>query len=199
MTKLRMILVAIALAASLFAVSAPAEAQGTKIVVVDQARVLRDSQAGQHIATEIERIENQMQQELAPTAQSLETLGESLRAKTANMTPEAMRADEALRTEAQTYQEKLVDLGQQRDQRATELALTERKASIAFSQALRPVLEEVMTETGAEIMMAAGDVMVALPSVDVTDQVISKLDASTPTISVTRERVPAQAQVPTQN
>ena len=139
----------------------PAIAQGTKIIVVDQVRVLRESKAGKDIASKIKTIEGQMQRELEPTAKSLESMGKSLEAKTANMTPEAIRADEGLKSEAISFRTKLENLSKERDKRATELALTERKASIAFSQALGPVLEQVMQEENADIMMSAGDVMMA--------------------------------------
>ena len=194
MLHVKTLLAAFALAIASVATAAPAFAQGTKIVVVDQARVLNESRAGKDIRTKIDTIENEMKRELEPTAQTLETMGKSLEAKTANMTPEAMRSDEALRTEAQNYQTKLVELSQQRDKRATELAITERKATIAFSQALKPVLDQVMSENSAQIMMSASDVMIALPATDVTDAVIQKLDAQSPTIAVTRERLPEQAQ-----
>lgn len=194
MLHVKTLLAAFALAIASVATAAPAFAQGTKIVVVDQARVLNESRAGKDIRTKIDTIENEMKRELEPTAQSLETMGKSLEAKTANMTPEAMRSDESLRTEAQNYQTKLVELSQERDKRATELAITERKATIAFSQALKPVLDQVMSENSAQIMMSASDVMIALPTVDVTDTVIQKLDAQSPTIAVTRERLPQQAQ-----
>ena len=193
MKQFKLLLAALALVVTSVVAAAPAVAQGTKIIVVDQARVLRESKAGKDIASKIETIEGQMKRELEPTANSLESLGKSIEAKTANMTPEAMRADENLKSEARNFRTKLADLSKERDKRATELALTERKASIAFSQALGPVLEQVMQEEGADIMMSASDVMIAMGGTDVTDKVIAKLDASTPSISVTRERLPAQA------
>ena len=193
MTQLKIILTAFALVLTSAAAAAPAIAQGTKIIVVDQVRILRESNAGKDIAAKIETIEGQMQRELEPTAKSLESMGKSLEARTANMTPEAIRADESLKTEARSFRTKLADLSQERDKRATELSLTERKASIAFSQALGPVLEQVMQEENADIMMSAGDVMMANGNTDVTDKVIAKLNASTQSIAVTRERLPQQS------
>ncbi len=192
MKNVKLLLAAFALAVTSVMAAAPAMAQGTKIIVVDQTRVLRESQAGKDIASKIKTIEGQMQRELEPTANSLETMGKSLEAKTANMTPEAMRADESVKSEARNFRTKLADLSKEREKRATELAMTERKASIAFSQALGPVLQQVMQEEQADIMMSASDVMIAGGSTDVTDKVIEKLNASTSSIAVTRERLPAQ-------
>ncbi|MEO0816772.1 MAG: OmpH family outer membrane protein [Pseudomonadota bacterium] len=192
MPYLKSLLAAFALAFSSLAVVAPANAQGTKVVVVDQGRVLTESRAGQDMRTKIENIEGQMQRELQPTAQSLEQLGATIEAKTANITPEAARADTELQQQARDYQTRLRSLSQESDRRSAELAMTQQKAGVAFREALKPVLDEVMSEQGAQIMLSAGDVMIALPAVDVTDRVIQKLDSRSPTINVTRERLPTQ-------
>jgi len=192
MPYLKSLLAAFALAFSSLAVVAPAIAQGTKVVVVDQGRVLTESRAGQDMRTKIENIEGQMQRELQPTAQSLEQLGATIEAKTANITPEAARADTELQQQARDYQTRLRSLSQESDRRSAELAMTQQKAGVAFREALKPVLDEVMSEQGAQIMLSAGDVMIALPAVDVTDRVIQKLDSRSPTINVTRERLPTQ-------
>ncbi|MEM9739920.1 MAG: OmpH family outer membrane protein [Pseudomonadota bacterium] len=193
MTFFKPLLAAIALAVATVASAAPAMAQGTKIVVIDQNRVLVESRAGQDMRTKIQNIEGQMQRELQPTAQSLEQLGATIEAKTANITPEAARADPELQQQARDYQNRLRNLGQESDRRSAELAMTQQNAGVAFRDALKPVLDEVMQEQGAQIMLAAGEVMIALPAVDVTTLVIQKLDSRTPTIEVTRARLPVQA------
>ena len=64
MLQLRHLVVVAVLAVASFAISVPAFAQGTKLVVVDQHRVLTESAAGQDIATKIQTIQDQMQREL---------------------------------------------------------------------------------------------------------------------------------------
>ena len=192
MPYLKQIMAAAVLAFTAAFAASPAVAQGTKILVVDQGRVLTESRAGQDMRNKIENIEGQMQRELQPTAQSLEQLGATIEAKTANTTPEAMRADTQLQQQARDYQTRLRSLSQESDRRSAELAMTQQKAGVAFREALKPVLDEVMSEQGAQIMLSASDVMIALPTVDVTDQVIQKLNARTPSINVTRERLPTQ-------
>ncbi|MEM1104769.1 MAG: OmpH family outer membrane protein [Pseudomonadota bacterium] len=193
MFHLKPVLAVFVFALTTLALGLPAYGQGTKIVVVDQERVLSESRAGQDMRIKFQNIEGQMQRELQPTAQSLEQLGATIEARTANITPEAARADVELQQQARDYQARLRSLSQESDRRSAELAMTQQKAGIAFRDALKPVLDEVMQEQGAQIMLAAGEVMIALPATDVTDQVIQKLDATTPSINVTRERLPTQA------
>jgi Skp family chaperone for outer membrane proteins len=193
MLHFKSLMAAFALAISTLAVGAPALAQGTKIVVVDQGRVLSESRAGADIRTKIENIASQMQRELEPTQQSIQQLGQSIEARTANMTPEAIQADQLIVQQYQDLQNRARNYQVEEQRRGRELQITERKAQVAFAQALEPVIQDVLREQNAQIMMGANTVMYALPATDVTDQVIQKLDQRSPTIAVTRERLPTQA------
>jgi outer membrane protein len=51
---------------------------------------------------------------------------------------------------------------------------------------------EVVSEKKAQIVMSKVQVIFSADTVDVTPLVISKLDAKTPTIAVSRQRLPAQ-------
>lgn len=177
--------------ASAFVVAPVATAQGTKVVVIDQARIMRDSAAGKDIAAKVATIEQQMQAELQPTATELETEGKAIEAKTANMTREAMAADAALIAQVQTFQLKAQQYNQDRGVRAQELGLTERQAWATFFEALQPVLQEVVDEVGAEVMLDRSEAVYAAPATDVTASVITKMDAATPRVTVTRVRQPA--------
>jgi len=182
---------AVAVAAPL-TFAAPAYAQGTNVIVIDRTQILTQSKAGQDVATKIQGIEAAMQAELQPTAVQLQTEGTAIEAKTANMTPEAMRADAALVTEVENYARKANEFNRNRQIAAQELALTERKALIDLNNALVPVLREVVTETGANVILDRSSVIFTDPATDMTASVISKLDAATPTIAVTRQKLPAQ-------
>lgn len=178
------------------AVSAPMAFAQTKIVVIDQARIEAESKAGQSLRSALSTIESQMQNEMAPMATSFQSAQSALQAKAANMTPEAMQADTALQQEAQAVQSQAAQVARERDIRAAELRMTTRKASQAYREALRPVIDSVMAEENADIVLDASQVVLAGDAVDVTAKVISKLDAAAPSISVTRERLPQQQQPP---
>jgi len=146
-------------AALALAVAAPltfassAYAQGTTVIVIDRTQILTQSKAGQDVRTKIQGIEQAMQAELQPSATQLQTEGDAIEAKTANMTPEAMRADAALKTEVENYARKANDFNRRRQIAAQELALTERKALIDLNNALVPVLREVVAENSANIIL----------------------------------------------
>lgn len=193
MFSIKPMLAAFAFSLGTVAVAAPiASAQGTTVVVIDQGKIMRDSRAGKDIQTKIKNIGTQIERELKPTADQLNTESKSIEAQTKNMTPQAMRADAALKTRVEAYARKAQDFNRRRQIAAGELQLTERKAWADFYTALRPVLQEVVTEKGAQLIVDRADAVYANPSIDATTLVISKMDAKTPTISVVRQKMPTQ-------
>ncbi len=193
MFPVKSILTALAIAVSApFTLASAAYAQGTNVIVIDRTQILTQSKAGLDVATKIQGIEASMQAELQPTATQLQTEGAAIEAKTANMTPEAMRADAALKTEVENYARKANDFNRNRQIAAQELALTERKALIDLNNALIPILRDVVAETGANVILDRSTVIFTDETTDKTASVIAKLDAATPTIAVTRQKMPTQ-------
>lgn len=194
MFSVKSILAALAIAVSApFTLATTAYAQGTTVIVIDRTQILTQSKAGQDVATKIQGIEAAMQAELQPTAVQLQTEGTAIETKTANMTPEAMRADAALKTEVENYARKANEFNRSRQIAAQELALTERKALIDLNNALVPILREVVAENSANVILDRSSVVFTDEATDLTASVIAKLDAATPTIAVTRQKIPTQA------
>jgi len=193
MSLLKSLIAALAVSFGTVALATPvATAQGTKIIIIDQAKIMRDSAAGKDIQTKVKNIESVIERELKPTADSLNAEGQTIEAKTKNMTPEAMRADAALKTQVTAYARKAQEFNIKRQIASQELSLTERKAWSDFFTALRPVLQEVVTERGAQVMLDRSDVTYADPAIDATALVITKMNAKVPTVSVVRQKIPTQ-------
>lgn len=193
MSPLKTIFAALALSFSAAALSAPiVSAQGTNVIVIDQARIMRDSSAGKDIQTKLQAIGTSMEQELNPTATALSTEGQALEGKTANMTQQQILANEALKVEVTNYARKAQEFNVRRQIAGQELSLTERKAWADFFEQLRPVLQEVVTERGAQIIMERSELTYADPAIDASDLVISKMNSRVPTISVVRQKLPPQ-------
>lgn len=193
MFPIKSMLAAMAFSLGVASVAAPiATAQGTTVVVIDQRKIMATSLAGKDIQQKITNIENAMKNELRPLATQIENDGKSLEAKTKGKSQEALRADASLRTEAQNYTTKIQNYERRRNIAAQELTLTERKAWADFYNALRPVLQEVVSERGAQIIVDRSNAVYVSPSSDATDLAIQKLNAKTPTISVVRQKLPTQ-------
>ena len=189
--------VALASVAMLFtsaAVMAPvAAAQGTSVVVIDQSRIMRESAGGKDIISKVNAREQSMTAELKPTQDSLASEGQTLEAKTANMSMEAIAADEALNQQVRDYARKAQSFNRQRQIAAAELQATERKAWSDFFTEMQDVLQEVVTEKNADVMIDRSEAIYVGDSVDATALVISKMDAKMPTVNVVRQKIQTQA------
>lgn len=195
MNHIKSAFAALAFAITASTVIAPvAVAQAAVVITIDEGRILRDSRAGKDIQAKLKNIETQINGELDPTRQSLETEGKALQGKLQGKTREAIAADAALVAQLQAYQKKANDFGQKTNVLSQEFGLTEQKALIDFNKALEPVLLEVVKEKNAQLVVSKSQVVFSADSIDATGLVISKLDARTPTIAVTRQRAPAPAQ-----
>lgn len=178
--------------ASAVVVAPQAEAQGTKVIVINQGKIYADSRSGKDIETKVGNIERSMQAELKPAADRLKAKSQSLEPRLANKTMDQVRADAGLVAEIQQFEKDLAAHQRNQQIKAAELQQTIRKARSDWAKALEPVLQQVMTEQNAQIMVSRGQLVYAAPTTDVTATVISKLDARTPTISVVRQRLPQQ-------
>ena len=169
-----------------------AQAQGANVVVIDQTRIMRESAGGQDIISKVNAIEQTMTAELKPTQDSLASEGQSLEAQTANMSMEAIAADEALSQKVRDYARKAQAFNRQRQIAAAELQATERKAWSDFFTAMQDVLQEVVSEKNADVMFDRSEAIYVASSLDATDLVISKMDAKMPTVSVVRQKIQTQ-------
>ena len=169
-----------------------AEAQGANIVVIDQARILRESAGGQDIQRKLQAISQTIQSELQAEQSALETEGRALEGRLANKSEEAIRADTGLVSQMQSFQRKQQAFVQKGQIRQQELAQTEQNAIAEFYSALEPVLEQVLAERGGNLMVERSSVLIAQPALDATTLAISKINASKPSVTVSRVRLPTQ-------
>ena len=192
MFRLKSLFTALAVIISAPLALTPMASAQSKVVVIDRTQIFGQSLAGQDIRTKIQGIETTMQGELQPVAQQLSTEGTSLETKTQGMSREAILADAGLRAEVEAYARKAGEFNRDRQIAAQELSLTERKALVDFNTALVPVLREVVAETSANVILDKSQVIFVDDATDVTASVVAKLNASTPTIAVVRQKLPTQ-------
>jgi len=191
MSPLKKLLFALALVFSSAAAIAPAAAaQGANVIAIDEAKILRDSKAGKDLQTKLNNIETQMNNELNPTRTTLQTEGTTLDGKLQGKTREQVAADAALVNEIKAYQTKANAFAASSNKYSKEFALTERAALTEFNKILEPVMLEVINEKNAQVVVSKSQVIYSADSIDVTATIISKLDARSPSVTVTRQHIP---------
>jgi Skp family chaperone for outer membrane proteins len=192
MKHFKSILAAFMLAfASAFTVAPAAFAQGAVVMVIDEGRILSESKAGKDMFAKLKNIETQINNELKPTRDSLETERVSLVGKLKDKTREAIAADAALVKQIEGFQTKSNAFAQKRQTVSQEYAATEQKAFLDFNKALEPALLDVVKEKNAQVVLSKSQAVFTADSVDSTAAVVSKLDQKTTSINVVRQRAPA--------
>ena len=160
---------------------AAAPATVTSIIVVDMARVASDSAAGKSGQTQLKTKLDSLQARGKTLSDSLRTEEETLlKARQANtMAPEA-------------FQAKVKDLQTKQNNARTELGNREQELqrSNAFVNqqifnAVGPIIQAVMRERGATVVLARDAALAVAPTLDVTADVIRRLDAALPRVNAT--------------
>lgn len=176
-------------AAGALLMSASAFAQST-ILIVDQGRVIRDSEVGKHIARQLESIGKSMESEMKASTAPLTSERDRLVAELKNMDASAVQS----RPDLQQRAKDLMTKGQKQQLEARykqqELAITEQKALKQVNEKLAKVLEAIVAERGADIILDRSLVIYGGKTADVTDTVISRLNSQLRTVTVSRERLP---------
>jgi len=176
-------------AAATLVISASAFAQST-ILIVDQGRVIRDSEVGKHIARQLESIGKSMESEMKASTAPLTSERDRLVAELKNMDASAVQS----RPDLQQRAKDLVTKGQKQQLEAAykqrELTITEQKALKQVNEKLAKILEAIVAERGADIILDRSLVIYGGKTADVTDTVVSRLNSQLRTVTVTRERLP---------
>ncbi|KCZ87002.1 MULTISPECIES: OmpH family outer membrane protein [Hyphomonas] len=193
MSHLKKLLFAFALLIGSASFTVPtAAAQGSNVIAIDEVKILRESKAGKDMATKLNNIETQMNNELTPERTSLQTQGKTLDGKLQGKSREQVNADAALVSELNAYQAKANAFAAKAQKASQEFSLTERVALATFNKALEPVLLQVIQEKNAQLVVSKSSVVYSADSIDATALVIQKLDAASPTLTVTRQKIPDQ-------
>jgi len=167
-------------------------AQAQTILVMNEQRILRESAVGLHVASEIERIGAEIQAELEPLGARIAQENEALTAETSALSEEAIRQRPDLITRLQTLQQDAQQFELRRRQAGQELAATERAAMQPVLAALQNILQEIVEERGAELLIDRSNVVFAAESIDITPAAIARMNEVIATTPVNRVRLPQQ-------
>lgn len=182
--------------ASLAASSALAQAQGPAnpgpvipgVCVYFNQQALAQSTVGQAVQTRMEQLAQEVQGEIAPYAQQLQTEYQALQAGASTIPADQMNQ------RRQQLQQRAQEAQQLEQTRDTELRYTLSEQRKKISEAIEPILVAVYQEKGCGIMIDRESVFVVNPAMDVTPLVIQRLNTALPTLSFNRMPVPAQPQ-----
>lgn len=183
----------VAVAAFLAAASAPAMAQQLSpavIVIVDMDRVVNESAAGKTAGTEIQTKIANLQTRATTLQTQLKTDADAIQAGQANKT----LVGPALEQRAQAFGQKQQQAQQEIARLEQEIGRSRQYVIQQISTAANPIITQVMRERNASIALQKEATLQHSASLEVTNDVITRLNTSTPRVSITPPAAPAGAQ-----
>lgn len=156
------------------------------VCIVSRDQVLGASTLGKAIETRLQQLNSQVEAELKTEVTAINNEAKTLDGQRATLAPDAFEKRSAdLQVRANAFERK-------RQQRGREMVATQEKALGRFEQELAPVITQVYQQKQCSILFERAALVIANPAMDVTQQVVSALNARITTLTFERERLDAQ-------
>jgi outer membrane protein len=169
------------LAATTLASSAPAShAQSGPMVIaiVDLNVISRDSKAAVGARAALEKQSKAFQSELTKQETALQQEGQQLEQQRATMSPDDFRK------KSDAFQQKVNSARQTAAARRQQLQQMEAGAMNQVQAGVAATVTEVAQARGISLVLVKGAVLYSLPAFDITKEVLQKLDARLPSVSL---------------
>lgn len=177
------------------AAPAPAAAPAGKapqavIIFLDRSAVLRDSAAGKSMYVQVEALAKKLETDFSPENKKLQADVQALQGQAAVLSADA-RAQKVKEIEGRrvALQKKLQDR-----QASIQQGLANSRTQV--EKALGPILEKIMIERNANLLLDRGLVVLGSTQLDVTKIVVARLNAALPKVTVTPVAPKAVAKPP---
>lgn len=169
------LIILVVLFLALQTLSARAQQLGTiqsPILTVESDRLFSESLFGQRVAQEIEAESAVLSAENRRIEAELTEEEQRLTERRADMEPQAFRAL------ADAFDEKVQDIRRTQDGKARALNQRTDGDRVVFLQAAAPVLERLMREAGAVVILERNNVLLSLNATDITDLAIERINTA---------------------
>lgn len=193
MRPLKALAAAVVLASAPLA-AAPAFAQNANVIVVDSGQILGQSAAGRDMTQRLEAIAQQMQGELQPEQTALQQEQQALAQATRGQSDEQVRANTQLAQRIEQFNRRAETFRQRQVQMARDLEYTQGQALVEFNRQITPIINEIMAARGATVVLDRRAILHRADAVDVTAEVLARLDERVRTIAVSRQSAPPPQQ-----
>lgn len=176
-----------AIATAPTAAMAQQKTPGAVIVMIDTQKVYAECNACKAAQTQLQTQAQQLQQLAQTLGQPIRTEAEAIQKAVGDKTPDA-----AMKARIDALQTKQTQANQQLQQR--EQAFQRNRAYVAqqIGAKLEPIFTQVMQAHGANLAVDTQATLAAASSLDVTNEVMTQLNAQLPSVSTTAPPPAAQ-------
>ncbi len=157
------------------------------VCIYHHDRLMAQSTAGQSLVAGVQRLQQEVQTELAPYEQFIQTERQALQQGQATI------PQDQFQQRAEALEARYREFEGLRQTRTGEMRYTLAYQQQQIGQAVDPILAALYTERGCGILLSADGVLRANPQMDLTETAIQRLNAALPALpAFSRMPVPAQ-------
>ena len=150
-----------------------------KILVINRGQILQFSKVGQDIARQVQGYANQAKADMAAQSRALQAEGQALQQQIAILAPDAKQK------KIDAFQAKEQALQAQAQRRELQIQGGVDAAQRAMAAALEPILNNLMQQRGANMILDKSAVVFATSSTfDITQAAVDQLNAKMTTLKV---------------
>lgn len=146
--------------------------------MVDHQRILRESKAAKSIQQQLEVRRRLYLDQLAKEEQRLNEVGKELARQ------RGVLSAEAFAQKRKEYEEAVQALQRASNERRRQLDEALAAANNVVRQALKEIVDELAETRGFNLVLPASGVLLYSPKIDITDEVLARLDRKLPTVKV---------------
>jgi Skp family chaperone for outer membrane proteins len=179
----KLLLAAVAAAAVLPTAAQAQRVPPAVVAVVDTDRIYAECTACRAALTQLQSQAQQAQARQQALAGPLNTEGQQI--QTAVNALNGRQPDQALRTRAEAFQRRQEQAQQELGRLQQNLQSTQVNVRRQIDERLSPIINQVMTARGANVAVDVNATLAAATAVNVTNDVLARLNQQLPSVSVT--------------
>lgn len=153
------------------------------VCVFSNQQLITQSAVGRAVITRMQQLEQAVNTELQPEQTAIQTEAKAV---------QALPAGAARNTREQALATRIQGFQQRAQQRSRELQATQQKALGRVASEAEPVVRQVYTQQRCGLLLDRGAIFGGNQQMDVTQAVVTALNAKIQTFSFERERLAAQ-------
>ena len=159
-------------------VSANDNYPNTSIAIVDLNLILSDSKAAKNATEQFDVIQKNTEDEIIDSDKKM------LEERNKLIEQQSVIAPEAFELKAKDYEKKLQNYQVEKQNKLRKLEGVLQKARNEILESVKPILEELSKELGVTVILEKNSVLLSATNMDITENVIKKLNKELPKIKV---------------
>jgi len=150
------------------------------VAVIDVQVILIDAKAVKNIRDQITKFGTQFEEEIEKERNGIRTANQELARQRTILSPEAFAE------KRRKFEQRVVEVQRLVQQRQRELDISRNEAMIVVNKAYTGIVSKIANERNLAVILRKNQTAYAVTSLDITKEVLSRLDKKMPTVKVSK-------------